>query len=68
MCTGFQQRDARTLPDGFSQEDIQSFLAIGLRAASEAVNCYTVLSLGAQAYLTNRCVAECAYQRPLDTQ
>lgn len=40
----------REIPEGMTHEDRMSFEAIAMRAANEAVNCYTILSLGAQAY------------------
>jgi hypothetical protein len=52
------QRVTRPVPDFFTEEDRKSFLAICLRAVCEEVNCYTVVSLGMQAYITNRCVAD----------
>jgi len=40
----------REIPEGLTQEERKHFKAIAERAACEAVNCYTVLSLGCQAY------------------
>ena len=44
----------RNVPMTFSEGDRTSYLAIASRACSEAVNMYTVISLGSQAYL-QRC-------------
>ena len=40
----------REIPEGLTQDERKHFKAIAERAACEAVNCYTVLSLGCQAY------------------
>jgi len=51
---GVEQQATRQVPDFFTEEDRTSFLAIGLRATCEEINCYTVVSLGLQAYIANR--------------
>jgi len=51
---GLRSYATRSMPSHLSDEDRESFLAIGQRAANEAVNCYTVLSLGMQAYIANK--------------
>ena len=58
VCAEVSQQKARRVPQFFTEEDRKSFLAIGLRAVCEDVNCYTVASLGMQAYVTNRYIAE----------
>ena len=55
---GVAQQAARQIPSFFTEEDRKSFLAIGSRAMCEEVNCYTVVSLGLQAYITNRCIMD----------
>lgn len=49
-----KEQKVRKVPSRFSKEDRESFLAIAERASYEAVNCYTVMSLGCQSYITNR--------------
>lgn len=44
-----------------TDKDRLSFEAIAIRAAIESVNCYTVVSLGAQAYVE---VSKCAVMLP----
>ena len=46
----------RNVPDALDAEDRRVFLAIGERAAAEAVHCYSVVGLGLQAYLFNEAV------------
>lgn len=48
----------RVVPESMSEEDKASFLAVSKRARIESVNCYTVLSLGVQAYLANSAFEE----------
>lgn len=55
---GVAQQAARQVPSFFTEEVRKSFLAIGSRAMCEEVNCYTVVSLGLQAYITNRCIMD----------
>ena len=55
---GVAQQAARQVPSLFTEEDRKSFLAIGSRAMCEEANCYTVVSLGLQAYITNRCIMD----------
>ena len=51
---GLMEQKTRKVPVGFGKEDRESFLVIAERASFEAVNCYTVVSLGSQSYMTNR--------------
>ena len=53
MSAGYRTTEPRVVPAHFTEEDRRSFLAVAERAASEAVNCYTILSLGVQAYEAN---------------
>lgn len=55
---GVAQQATRQVPSFFTEEDRKSFLAIGSRAICEEVNCYTVVSLGLQTYIINRCVID----------
>jgi len=47
---------ARALPADFSTDDRRAYEEIAHRARTEAVNTYTVLCLGLQAYLTANAV------------
>lgn len=53
LMAGARVVPPRTVPDAFDDEDRRVFLAIGERAAVEAVHCYSVVGLGLQAYLWN---------------
>ena len=41
----------REVPASFKQPDRVAYLAIADRAANEAVNCFTLLSLGVQSFV-----------------
>ena len=46
-----------SVPGGFTDDGRAAYLAIARRAQVEAVNGYTVLSLGLQSYLSSREIA-----------
>ena len=58
VYAGLAPQATRQVPAFFTEEDRKSYLAIGLRALCEEVNCYTVVSLGMQAYIANRCIID----------
>lgn len=46
-------QEPRVVPSGFDDEARESFLAMAARARTEAVNCYTLVSLGLQAHVAH---------------
>ena len=56
LMAGARVVPLRNVPDALDDEDRRVFLAIGERAAAEAVHCYSVVGLGLQAYLSNEAV------------
>lgn len=48
----------RKIPEHFDDDDRAAFLAVAERAADEAVNVYTIVALGAGAYVASMQFAE----------
>jgi len=50
---GLHRNELRTPPQHFEDVDRAAYLTIALRSCTEAINCYTVMALGLQAYVAN---------------
>lgn len=50
-CAGLADVELREMPEGMDEEGRESYNQIAKRARSEAVNVYTVVSLGMQTYV-----------------
>lgn len=53
MCADLKSDAVRTFPQRFDQADRAAYVAIAQRSRVEAINCYTVMALGLQAYVEN---------------
>ena len=51
--TGEVVDGTRNVPAEFDEEARESFLAIAVRSRTEAVNCYTLMSLGLQSHVAH---------------
>lgn len=54
----------RDVPGVFEERDRKSYMAIAERAKVEAVNLYTIVSLGAQSFCENNRLEERRLERP----
>ena len=66
-CAEQMSAPLRTVPNTMTEEDRASYLCIARRSQAEAVNGYTVLVLGAQAFLNMRgvlCRSQRLFSRP----
>jgi len=50
---GAVEQKKRVIPSHFDQDARDSYMAIATKARSEAVNLYTILSLGGQSHVAN---------------